>query len=50
MLFLVVFLGGGLNYSYITSIIVVSIIELTVYTLDGLLLVLCVSKYGFACI
>ena len=31
------------------SIIVVSIIELTVYTLDGLILYLCVYKYRFVC-
>ena len=37
--------------NYESSIIVVSIIELTAYTLDGLILDLCtcVSKYGFLC-
>ena len=31
------------------GIIVESIIELTVYTLDGWIFGLCASKYGFVC-
>ena len=34
-------------FNYECSIIVVSIIELTVYTLDGWIFHFCVSKYGF---
>ena len=36
-------------FTYESSIIVVSNIELTVYTLDGFILDLSVSKYGFIC-
>ena len=36
-----------LNYE--CSVAVVSIIELTAYTLDGLIYGLCASKYGFVC-
>ena len=32
-----------------SSVVLASIIELTVYTLDGLILDKCVSKYGFVC-
>ena len=34
-------------FNYESLVIVLLIIELTVYTLDGLILELCVSKYGF---
>ena len=36
-------------FNYESSIIVVSIFELTAYTLDGLIFGLCASKYGFVC-
>ena len=37
-------------FNYECSIIVVSIIELTAYTLDGLIFGLCAFKYGFVSI
>ena len=36
-------------FNYECSIAVVSIIELTAYTLDGLIFGLCASKFGFVC-
>ena len=36
-------------FNYECSVFVVSIIELTVYALDGLIYGLCASKYGFVC-
>ena len=36
-------------FKYECSIIVVSMIELTAYTLDGWIFGLCASKYGFVC-
>ena len=36
-------------YNYECSVAVVSIIELTAFTLDGLIFGLCASKYGFVC-
>ena len=35
------------SFSVFSSIIVVSIIELTAYTIDGLIYCFCASKYGF---
>ena len=36
-------------FNYECSIIVVSLFELTTYTLDGLIFGLCASKYGSVC-
>ena len=36
-------------FNYKCSVAVVSIIELTAYTLDELIFGLCASKYGFVC-
>ena len=46
---MVVLSSCSVFFNYECSIIVVSIIELTACTLDGLIFGLCASKYGFVC-